>query len=105
MSARLMTSHRFVQWLAQTSTLKPQGIAAHIGRLSGIAQKEDPDVQAAIGQYLEAMQMPQVQAAEPPLQPRAPQAGLSPVPQQEPVVAPEPLMGQLRNSVQDFARR
>ncbi len=43
LSARLMTSPRFVRWLARSTTLNPSGIPAHIVRLSGIASKEDPE--------------------------------------------------------------
>lgn len=55
-AARLMTSPRVVHWLAQATRLKPHGIGAHIGRLSAIAAKEDPDVQQAIGDYLDMLQ-------------------------------------------------
>lgn len=50
--ARLMTEPRFVRWLAQSSRVKPAGIAAHIGRLSGIAAGSDDETREAITEYL-----------------------------------------------------
>lgn len=50
--SRLMTSPRFVRWLAQSTKMKPQGVGAHLGRLATLAAKEDPDTQQAIADYL-----------------------------------------------------
>jgi hypothetical protein len=58
-----MTSPKFVHWLAQSTKLKPNGLPAHIARLSGISQKEDPETQDAILRYLDMMQAPEAVAA------------------------------------------
>jgi hypothetical protein len=63
LGARLMTSPKFVHWLAQSTKLKPNGLPAHIARLSGISQKEDPETQDAILRYLDMMQAPEAVAA------------------------------------------
>lgn len=56
LGARLMTSRPFVRWLAQSTRTSPQGIPAHLGRLSAIAAKEDPETREAILGYLEQIQ-------------------------------------------------
>lgn len=44
MTARLMTNPKFVHWLAQSTTLKPEKAAEHIKRLAVISQTiEDPN--------------------------------------------------------------
>lgn len=50
--ARLMTSPRFVNWLADSTKIEPKGLGAHIGRLGAIAATSDPDEREAIMQYL-----------------------------------------------------
>lgn len=50
--ARLMTNPRFVSWLAQSTRVKPAGIPAHIGRLTGIAAASDDETREAIAEYL-----------------------------------------------------
>lgn len=56
--ARLMTSPKFVRWLAQSTEVAPNKAAAHIGRLATLAEQEDPETQEAIRAYLDAMQSP-----------------------------------------------
>ena len=56
--ARLMTSPKFVRWLAQSTEIAPNKAAAHIGRLATLAEQEDPGTQEAIRAYLDAMQSP-----------------------------------------------
>jgi len=56
LGARLMVSRPFVHWLAQSTRMRPDGIAAHLGRLSGIAAKEDPETKEAILSYLDMLQ-------------------------------------------------
>lgn len=55
-AARLMTSHKFVSWLADTAkpTLTQNGFAAQLGRLVAIA-KAEPDIREEIEQYMDAM--------------------------------------------------
>lgn len=68
-AARMLTSPRIVRWMAEATRTKTNGIGAHLGRLSAIAAKEDPDVQEAIGGYLELLQTPISAAqAQPPAQ-------------------------------------
>jgi len=55
-SAAMMTSPKVVHWLAQATRMKPDGVAAHLGRLSGIAAKEDPETKEAILSYLDMLQ-------------------------------------------------
>lgn len=50
--ARLMTNPRFVSWLAQSTRVKPAGIPAHIGRLTGIAAASDDETREALTEYL-----------------------------------------------------
>ena len=52
LGSRLITSPRFVRWLAQSTKIKPNGIGAHVARLTALSKKEDPDVQDAISEYL-----------------------------------------------------
>ena len=54
-ASRLMTSPKFVRWLAQSTTVKPTGLAAHIGRLGGIAQFSDPETREAILEYIQVI--------------------------------------------------
>jgi hypothetical protein len=53
MSAKLLTSPRFVKWLAQATRVAPNGMGAHIGRLSAIAADSDADTRDAIKGYLD----------------------------------------------------
>lgn len=50
--AKLMTNPAFVKWLAKSTEISPNGIAAHIGRLSAIAAASDSDSKEAIKEYL-----------------------------------------------------
>lgn len=52
MAARLITSPRFVRWLA--ADVAPNGIGAHIGRLTAIAVAE-PEISEEIEQYTQAL--------------------------------------------------
>lgn len=54
--AALMTSPKVVNWLAKATRLDPAGMSAHLGRLSGIAAKEDPETKEAIMAYLNSLQ-------------------------------------------------
>lgn len=56
LGARLMTSRPFVRWLAEATRVNPNGIPAHVGRLSALAEREDPETQAEILGYLEQIQ-------------------------------------------------
>jgi hypothetical protein len=50
-SAKLMTSPNFVRWLAQGTNISPNGISAHIGRLTTIAASSDADTRDAIEEF------------------------------------------------------
>jgi hypothetical protein len=54
--AKLLTSRPFVRWLAQSTKIRPAGVAAHIGRLGAIAANSDPDTRDAITGLLGTMQ-------------------------------------------------
>lgn len=55
-AAKLMTSPRFVRWLARATTLEPNGLGAHVGRLGAIAQSEpDPERRDAMMEYLDLL--------------------------------------------------
>lgn len=54
-ASRLMTSPKFVRWLARATEIEPTGLSAHIGRLSGIAQFSDPELRGDILEYLQSM--------------------------------------------------
>jgi hypothetical protein len=51
-SAHLLTNRKFVQWLARGATLRPQGVGAHIGKLSAIALDSDVNTRDAIQSFL-----------------------------------------------------
>lgn len=51
-TARLLTWPKFVNWLAQSTRIKPNGFSAYLGRLAGIAADSDPETRAAIRDYL-----------------------------------------------------
>lgn len=52
-SKYLMTNPRFVNWLAKSTKIAPQGFSAHVGRLAAIgANERDPEVRDAIGEFL-----------------------------------------------------
>lgn len=54
-SAHLLTSPRFVNWLARATRIAPNGMGAHIGRLSAIAADSDADTRDAIKGYADAL--------------------------------------------------
>lgn len=54
-SAHLLTSPKFVRWLAQATRVSPNGMGAHIGRLSAIAADSDADTRDAIKGYADAL--------------------------------------------------
>ena len=54
LSARLMTSKPFVRWLAQSTRIKPNGFAGHLGRLSAVASSSED--REAILEYLNLFQ-------------------------------------------------
>jgi hypothetical protein len=56
-AAKLMTSPRFVKWLA-TPVTGPSKVAAHMGKLAGIAQ-DDPEIREEIYELLNVLQTPQ----------------------------------------------
>lgn len=53
--AHLLTSPRFVKWLAQATRVAPNGVGAHIGRLSAIAADSDADTRDAIKGYADTL--------------------------------------------------
>lgn len=55
-AAQLMTSPKFVNWLARASEIKPNGFGAHLGRLGAIAATADPETRDAITEYLTIFQ-------------------------------------------------
>lgn len=55
MAARLMTSPRFVRWMASGTQMAPGGMSAHIGKLAAIAKHEDAATQEAIQAYSESL--------------------------------------------------
>lgn len=52
LGARLMTNPGFVKWLAASTKIKPNGMVAHLGRLTGIVANSDPDTRDAIKELL-----------------------------------------------------
>ena len=54
-TSRLLTSPAFVRWLARSTRIQPNGAAAHMGRLSGIAAGADPGLKEAIHDYMRAL--------------------------------------------------
>ena len=50
---RLMRNRAFVNWLAKTTTARPAGLGAHIGRLGAIAENSDPQTKADIKEFLD----------------------------------------------------
>jgi hypothetical protein len=48
---RLMTSPKFVRWLARGLKMKPNGIPAHLGRLGAVASGST-SMRPMIGEYL-----------------------------------------------------
>lgn len=74
--ARLLTSPRFVRWLAQGTAMNPQGLPAHFSRLLALSKAEDPETQNAILHYLDALQTPIPDASAAPMgeQPNVPNA-------------------------------
>lgn len=53
--ATLLTSPRFVKWLAGSTRVAPNGVGAHLGRLAAIATDSDPDTRDAIKGYLDTL--------------------------------------------------
>jgi len=53
-AARLISSPRFVNWLAESARVPANGISAHVGRLVAIA-KAEPAIKGAIQQYMSAL--------------------------------------------------
>lgn len=54
-AARLMTNPNFVRWLARSTRLEPNGVGAHIGRLSALATTADPETKQAIAEFVSAI--------------------------------------------------
>jgi hypothetical protein len=54
-AARLMTNPNFVRWLARSTRLEPNGMGAHIGRLSALATTSDPGTKEAIAEFVSAI--------------------------------------------------
>lgn len=50
-TARLMTSGPFVKWLAKSTDLSPNGFAAHVGKLAGVAASSNINEAKAIEEY------------------------------------------------------
>ena len=55
-TSRLLTSPKFVRWLAQGTKIKPNGVGAHIGRLADVAAGGDAKTAQAIGEYLNILE-------------------------------------------------
>jgi hypothetical protein len=51
-AARLMSSPRFVNWLATTSKMPPEALSRQIAKLGVIAQQGDPAEAEAIGEFI-----------------------------------------------------
>lgn len=64
--ARLMTSPTFVHWLALSTRVNPNGVGAHLGRLSAIALNSDADTRDAIASVLDNIQTQNVMTFTPP---------------------------------------
>ena len=63
-TAKLMTSPKFVRWLANGMLIKPtnfNGQVAHLGRLALVAE-EEPKVKAEIYQFLQSLRTPSAQS-------------------------------------------
>tara|TARA_Y100000310_G_C20679075_1_gene814817 strand:- start:29 stop:2065 length:2037 start_codon:yes stop_codon:yes gene_type:complete len=57
-AARLMTSRRFVNWLANGTEINMTGLAAHLGRLGGVAAVSDNETKQGIIDLLGMLQGP-----------------------------------------------
>jgi len=55
--AKLITNAKFVEWLATPATTRPNGVAAHIARLSAVA-KASPWIREEIHAFLETLSRP-----------------------------------------------
>jgi hypothetical protein len=49
--ARLVTSEKFVRWLASGTKMRPERIGGHIGNLVGVAAASDPEIRETILAY------------------------------------------------------
>lgn len=58
LSARLMTSPRFVKWLARSTEVSVKQIPQHLARLTKIASEEGPATAEAIQEYVKVFQTP-----------------------------------------------
>lgn len=103
-AARMMTSPRVVRWLAQATRTRTNGIGAHIGRLSAIAAKEDPEVQEAISDYLDLLQSPQSTQSQQsaPQSPLPPQSASAPI---RPTMLDPNVMSANRQALRAFQQR
>lgn len=54
-AARLLTSPKFVKWLAASSKVKPNGVGAHLGRLSSVSAGEDIEMRNTIKSYVRGL--------------------------------------------------
>lgn len=54
-AARLMTSPKFVRWLATTTNLNTEQLPGYIGRLTTLLRDEDEDTKAAAAEYLNTL--------------------------------------------------
>lgn len=54
----LMTNRGFVRWLATATKVKPNGAAAHLGRLGGVAAASSIEDREAIYDYLRYFELP-----------------------------------------------
>ena len=66
LAARLMTNRGFVRWLASGTNLKPNGMGAHLGRLSAVAANSSIEDRQAIREYLDFFNMPEPAPQEEP---------------------------------------
>jgi hypothetical protein len=68
LASRLMTNRRFVRWLAAANTAPVERLPTYISRLVATTGRGDDDYDAAVAEYLSAMQsaLPQGQTRNPP---------------------------------------
>jgi len=54
-TARLLTSPKFVDWLATASKTRPENLAVHMGRLAALHAEGDPDEKAELEKFVGGM--------------------------------------------------
>lgn len=56
LGAKLLTSPKFVEWLAKSPSVKPENMAPHLARLSAIFNQADEGVKAELEQFMASTQ-------------------------------------------------